>query len=182
MKRTKATIHRIPITEARANLRQIARRAHDERTYFVLEDRGVPVAGLMDVDELEDYLEVIYHLMHDKGYASTVDIAERLGVKPPTVSSMLQRLALREYLVHEPYRGIRLTDKGAKIAKSVIKRHSIISELLLMLGVEDEVAYQDTEGIEHHIQAATIIRIEGLVDFLRKDPKLVRAIRDQIEG
>lgn len=58
MKRTKATIHRIPITEARTNLRQIARRAHEEQTYFVLEDRGVPVAGLMDVDELEDYLEV----------------------------------------------------------------------------------------------------------------------------
>ncbi|MDA4124559.1 MAG: transcriptional regulator MntR [Thaumarchaeota archaeon] len=131
---------------------------------------------------LEDYLEVIYHLIHDKGYANTVDIAERLGVKPPTVSSMLQRLASREYLVHEPYRGIRLTDKGVRIAKSVIKRHSIISELLLMLGVEDDVAYQDTEGIEHHIQPVTISRIEGLVDFLRKDPKLVRAIRDHIEG
>ena len=131
---------------------------------------------------LEDYLEVIYHLMHDKGYASNVDIAERLGVKPPTVSSMLQRLASREYLVYEPYRGIRLTDKGAKIAKSVIRRHSIISELLLMLGVEEEVAYEDTEGIEHHIQPVTIRRIEGLVDFLRKDPKLVRAIRDHIEG
>ena len=131
---------------------------------------------------LEDYLEVIYHLMHDKGYASNVDIAERLGVKPPTVSSMLQRLASREYLVYEPYRGIRLTDKGAKIAKSVIRRHSIILELLLMLGVEEEVAYEDTEGIEHHIQPVTIHRIEGLVDFLRKDPKLVRAIRDHIEG
>jgi len=131
---------------------------------------------------LEDYLEVIYHLMHDKGYANNVDIAERLGVKPPTVSSMLQRLASREYLVYEPYRGIRLTDKGAKIAKSVIRRHSIISELLLMLGVEEEVAYEDTEGIEHHIQPVTIRRIEGLVDFLRKDPKLVRAIRDHIEG
>ncbi|HUI23555.1 MAG TPA: transcriptional regulator MntR [Nitrososphaerales archaeon] len=131
---------------------------------------------------LEDYLEVIYHLMHDKGYANNVDIAERLGVKPPTVSSMLQRLASREYLVYEPYRGIRLTDKGAKIAKSVIRRHSVISELLLMLGVEEEVAYEDTEGIEHHIQPVTIRRIEGLVDFLRKDPKLVRAIRDHIEG
>ena len=131
---------------------------------------------------LEDYLEVICHLMHDKGYASNVDIAERLGVKPPTVSSMLQRLASREYLVYEPYRGIRLTDKGAKIAKSVIRRHSIISELLLILGVEGEVAYEDTEGIEHHIQPVTIRRIEGLVDFLRKDPKLVRAIRDHIEG
>ncbi len=130
---------------------------------------------------LEDYLEVIYHLIHDKGYATTVDIAENLRVKPPTVSSMLQRLAARDCLVHEPYRGIRLTDKGAKIAESVIARHDIVSELLLMLGVENKVAYQDTEGIEHHIQPVTIGRIEGLVDFLRKNPKLLRAIRDHIE-
>jgi len=131
---------------------------------------------------LEDYLEVIYHLIHDKGYANTVDIAENLRVKPPTVSSMLQRLAAKDYLVHESYRGIRLTDKGVKVAKSVIARHSIISELLLMLGVENEVAYQDTEGIEHHVQPVTIRRIEGLVDFLRENPKLLRAIRSHIEG
>src|SRR2546426_12298119 len=89
-----------------------------------------------ETSRLEDYLEVIYHLVHDKGYASTVDIAENLGVKPPSVSSMLQRLAAKDYLVHEPYRGMRLTAKGEKIAKSVIARHSIISELLLMFGVE----------------------------------------------
>ncbi|MDV3278300.1 MAG: transcriptional regulator MntR [Nitrososphaerales archaeon] len=134
-----------------------------------------------EMSRLEDYLEVIYHLIHEKGYASTVAIAENLRVKPPTVSSMLQRLAAKDYLVHEPYRGIRLTDKGVKTAKSVIARHSIVSELLLMLGVEDDVAYQDTEGIEHHIQPVTISKIEGLVDFLRKNPKLLRAIRDHIE-
>ncbi|MGD0478490.1 MAG: transcriptional regulator MntR [Nitrososphaerales archaeon] len=134
-----------------------------------------------EMSRLEDYLEVIYHLIHDKGYANTVDIAENLRVKPPTVSSMLQRLSAKDYLVHERYRGIRLTDRGARIAKSVIARHSIVSELLLMLGVEDEVAYQDTEGIEHHIQPATIRKIEGLVDFLRKNPKLLRAIRNHIE-
>lgn len=134
-----------------------------------------------EMSRLEDYLEVIYHLIQDKGYASTVAIAESLRVKPPTVSSMLQRLAAKDYLVHERYRGIKLTDKGARIAKSVIARHSIVSELLLMLGVEDEVAYQDTEGIEHHLQPVTIRKIEGLVDFLRKNPKLLRAIRNHIE-
>jgi len=132
------------------------------------------------MSRLEDYLEVIYHLIQEKGYASTVAIAESLQVKPPTVSSMLQRLAAKDYLVHEPYRGIRLTEKGAKIAKSVIARHSMVSELLTMLGVDDEVAYQDTEGIEHHIQPVTIRKIEGLVDYLRKNPKVLRAIRDHI--
>ncbi len=130
---------------------------------------------------LEDYLEVIYHLIHDKGYASTVDIAETLQVKPPTVSSMLQRLAAKDYIVHEPYRGMRLTDKGEKIARSVIARHTTVSEFLSMLGVNETVAYQDTEGIEHHLQPETIRRIQGLVDFLRKDSKLLSAIRNHID-
>jgi len=134
-----------------------------------------------EMSRLEDYLEVIYHLIHDKGYANTVEIAEKLGVKSPTVSNMLQRLASRGFLVYERYRGIRLTEKGEKIGKSVVVRHSIISELLLMLGVEEKVAYEDTEGIEHHVQPVTIRKIEGLVDFLRRDPELLRAIRDHIE-
>jgi DtxR family transcriptional regulator, manganese transport regulator len=143
--------------------------------------RATQIEHQEEMSRLEDYLEVIYHLIHEKGYASTVAIAEKLHVKPPTVSSMLQRLAAKDYLVHEPYRGIRLTDEGAKVARSVIARHSIVSELLTMLGVENEVAYEDTEGIEHHIQPMTIRKIEGLVDFLRKNPKLLRAIRDHIE-
>jgi Mn-dependent DtxR family transcriptional regulator len=134
-----------------------------------------------EMSRLEDYLEAIYHLIQDKGYANTVAIAETLRVKPPTVSSMLQRLDTKGYLVHEPYRGIRLTEKGTKIAKSVIARHSIVSELLLMLGVKNDVAYQDTEGIEHHMQPLTIRKIGGLVDFLRKNPKVLREIRDHLE-
>jgi Mn-dependent DtxR family transcriptional regulator len=133
-----------------------------------------------EISRLEDYLEVIYHLIHDKGYANTVAIAEWLNVKPPTVSSMLQKLASRGYIVHERYRGVRLTEKGTKLAKSVVMRHSIVSELLGMLGVEGDVAYQDTEGIEHHLQPATIRKVEGLVDFLRNNPKTLRAIRDHI--
>jgi Mn-dependent DtxR family transcriptional regulator len=134
-----------------------------------------------ETSRLEDYLETIYHLVHDKGYASTVDIAESLQVKPPTVSIMLQRLDSGGYLVHEPYRGMKLTDKGEKVAKSVIARHEVISELLTMLGVEGKVAYEDTEGIEHHVQPVTMYAIEGLVDFLRKNPTQLRAIRDHIE-
>ncbi len=134
-----------------------------------------------DTPRLEDYLEVIYHLIHEKGYATTVEVADTLQVKPPTVSNMLQRLATRGYIVHEPYRGMRLTERGEKLAKSVIARHEIISEFLTMLGVEEKVAYQDTEGIEHHIQPVTIYTIERLVDFLRKNPRQLRAIRDHNE-
>jgi Mn-dependent DtxR family transcriptional regulator len=129
----------------------------------------------------EDYLEAIYRLSHDKGYASTVDLSDVLQVKPPTVSTMLGSLARRGYLVHEPYRGMKLTEKGEKVAKSVISRHGIVSEFLSMIGVEETTARQDTEGIEHYIQPVTVHKIEKLVEFLRKNPRQMKAIRDYIE-
>jgi PHD/YefM family antitoxin component YafN of YafNO toxin-antitoxin module len=51
-------VSRIPITKARINLGQLARRVHVNKEYFILEKDGIPVAGLMDADELEDYLEM----------------------------------------------------------------------------------------------------------------------------
>ena len=93
-------------------------------------------------------MEAVYHLIHDKGYATTADISDRLQVKPPTVSSMIGKLASKGYLVHEPYRGMKLTSVGEKVARSVIRRHEIISEFLSMMGVDRDVAYEDTEGIE----------------------------------
>ena len=51
------TVSRLPITQARINLGQLARRAHVNREYFILEKDGIPVIGIMDADELEDYLE-----------------------------------------------------------------------------------------------------------------------------
>lgn len=55
---TIAIIHRIPITKARVNLGSVVRRVHNNKEYFILEKDGIPVAGLMDVDEMEDYLEL----------------------------------------------------------------------------------------------------------------------------
>ncbi len=59
-KKTKNTtmIHRIPITKARINLGQLVRRVHVNKEYFILEKDGIPVAGIMGADELEDYLEL----------------------------------------------------------------------------------------------------------------------------
>ncbi len=107
-------------------------------------------------------------------------ISDRLGVKPPTVTSMVKKLAKRGYLVHEPYRGMRLTEKGEALARSVISRHQVISEFLSMIGVDERVAFQDTEGIEHHIQPVTFRRIERLVDFLGKNPGVLKSIREYV--
>jgi Mn-dependent DtxR family transcriptional regulator len=155
-----------------------------ESTLLTASGRGLTraIQTKLETPRLEDYLEVIYHLIHDKGDASTVDIAVKLRVKPPTVTSMVQKLARGGYLLHEPYRGMRLTEKGEKVARSVISRHSIIEEFLAMLGVAEGAARQDAEGIEHYIQPVTIRKIERLVDFLRKNPSSLDAIREYIEG
>lgn len=126
----------------------------------------------------EDYLEAVYLLIQDKGYATTADISDRLEVTPPTVSTMIGRLAAKGYLLHEPYRGMTLTETGQRVARSVVRRHEIISEFLSMIGVEEKVAYEDTEGIEHHLQPTTIYRIERLVDFLRKNPSYLAEIKE----
>lgn len=54
----KSVVHRIPITKARINLGQVVRRAHTRREYFILEKDGIPVAGVLSADEMEDYLEL----------------------------------------------------------------------------------------------------------------------------
>jgi len=134
-----------------------------------------------DISRLEDYLEAIYNLNSEKGYVSAADISDKLGVKPPTVSSMLVNLAKKGYLEHEKYRGMRLTPSGEKVARSVVKRHQVISELISMLGVDDQTAYVDTEGIEHHVHPSTLHRFERLAEYLRENPQTLRAIRQFVE-
>jgi len=134
-----------------------------------------------DISRLEDYLEAIYNLNVEKGFVSAADISERLGVKPPTVSSMVVNLAKKGYLEHERYRGMRLTLSGEKIARSVIKRHRVISELISMLGVDDQTAYVDTEGIEHHVHPSTLRRFERLAEYLRENPQTLKAVREFVE-
>ena len=57
-KKTDVMIHRLPITKARINLGEVVRRVHVHKEYFILEKDGIPVAGIMDAEELEDYLEL----------------------------------------------------------------------------------------------------------------------------
>lgn len=134
-----------------------------------------------DISRVEDYLEAIYNLYSEKGYVSAADISERLGVRPPTVSSMVSRLASEGYLVHARYRGMKLTERGEKAARSVIRRHETIAEFLEMLGVDSKVAYEDTEGIEHHLHPVTVHKFERLVGYLRADKRALEDMRKGME-
>ena len=81
------TVNRLPITKARINLGQIARRAHNGREYFILGKDGIPVIGIMAADELEDYIETrdakvkasIAASRRDRAKGKTRPAAELLG-------------------------------------------------------------------------------------------------------
>ena len=139
------------------------------------------VQSRRDISRVEDYLEAIYNLNEEKGFISASDISERLGVKSPTVSSMVSKLAKEGYLERERYRGMKLTDRGIKVARSVIRRHETIFELLSMLGLSKEVAYVDTEGIEHHLHPVTVQRFERLVEFLKADPETSAKLKQSMD-
>jgi DtxR family transcriptional regulator, manganese transport regulator len=129
----------------------------------------------------EDYLEAVYRLISDKGYATTSDVSSSLKVRPPTVTDMIHRLSDKGYLEYHRYRGMKLTPSGVKVAKSVIKRHQVISEFISMIGVDDQTAYTDTEGIEHHVHPSTLHRLERLADYLKANPSTLRAIQEFVE-
>lgn len=116
-----------------------------------------------------------------KGFATTSDVSKRLEVTLATVSEMASRLRARGYLEHEPYKEFLLTPQGEKVARSVVKRHRIISDLISIIGVDPKTAYVDTEGIEHHVHPDTVRRLERLGAFLKANPTTLQAIQKYIE-
>lgn len=131
----------------------------------------------MPTPSMEDYIEQIYILIEDKGYARVSDIAEALSVHPSSVTKMVQKLDKDEYLLYEKYRGLVLTSKGKKIGKRLVYRHELLEQLLKIIGVKDENIYKDVEGIEHHLSWDSIDRIGDLVQFFEEDPARAEALK-----
>ena len=122
---------------------------------------------------MEDYLEVIYELVQSKGYATTVDISQYLNVSSPSVTKMVQRLDEGEMLVYEKYRGIKLTDKGISIAIGIRNRHGLLADFFKIIGVDEETANKDAEGLEHHLHPESIKKIEKLVNIMKNNQTLL---------
>ncbi|AQX53775.1 transcriptional regulator MntR [Priestia flexa] len=131
----------------------------------------------MPTPSMEDYIEQIYMLIEDKGYARVSDIADALTVHPSSVTKMVQKLDKDEYLIYEKYRGLVLTPKGQKIGKRLVYRHELLEQLLRIIGVDEENIYEDVEGIEHHLSWNSIDRIGDLVQYFEEDPERVQGLR-----
>lgn len=131
----------------------------------------------MPTPSMEDYIEQIYLLIEEKGYARVSDIAENLSVHPSSVTKMVQKLDQEKYLIYEKYRGLVLTPNGKKVGKRLVYRHELLEQMLRIIGVEEENIYGDVEGIEHHLSWNSIDRICDLVEYFEEEPKRIEDLR-----
>src|SRR5437762_12560083 len=93
----------------------------------------------------EDYLEMINLLVAEKGFASTSDIAERMGVSQPTVTNILKKLDKQGYITYERYRGMALTEAGKNAGRQMRDRHQTLVSLVMLSGVAEGVVEEDAE-------------------------------------
>lgn len=99
----------------------------------------------------EMYLEAILVLHKKSGHVRSIDVSEYLGYSKPSVSRAVGLLKNGEYIVVDPDGTITLTDSGREIAEKIYERHTVLSALLVKMGVSPEVAAADACKLEHAI-------------------------------
>ena len=116
--------------------------------------------------------------MAEKGYAASVDIAERMNVSKPTVTSIVKKLHNQGFLVHEKYRGMRLTEKGKQLAEEMHQKHELLTSFLMFFGIDENTSRADAEMIEHGLDLQTIEKLRSFTEFFLSDPELIQKYQE----
>ena len=123
-------------------------------------------------DAIENYAKAIYSLQRrERGPVTTNALAERLGVTPASASAMVKKLAERDLVEHEPYRGFSLTKAGESVALEVLRHHRLL-ELYLVehLGVPWDRVHEEAEALEHVLSDDLEARIAAKLGNPTHDP------------
>ena len=119
----------------------------------------------------ENYIKTIYSLSLEPGEVSVSELAKKLNVKLPTVTSMIKKLSSKKLVSYAPYRGIKITEKGKKEALSIIRKHRLAELFLvkiLKLGWEE--VHEIAEQLEHVNSERFYNRIDELLGYPKADP------------
>ncbi len=123
---------------------------------------------------MEDYLEAIYELHSDEDIKAirVRDIAKKLDVKMPTVTSMLKVLNDRDLVNYEKYEYLELTDKGKGIGREMKKRHHIIRKFLTsVLNIDMKTADEEACKMEHALGSSTMESLTAFMEFIQVCPR-----------
>ena len=127
-----------------------------DNQFKINSDRFAQVRNARNTEVAEDYTEMIADLIRETGEARAVDLAKHFGVTGPTVNSIIRRLVREGLVESRPYRSIFLTNEGKLLADYCKKRHEIVYNFLIKIGVNEDVAKNDAEGLEHHVSSETL--------------------------
>ena len=108
----------------------------------------------------EMYLESIYVLSQRSSYVRSIDISEYMGYSKPSVSRAVNLLKNGGYIVMDEENYITLTESGREVAEKIYSRHTVLTKMLVALGVPQEVAAEDACRMEHAISDVTFEAIK----------------------
>jgi DtxR family Mn-dependent transcriptional regulator len=128
------------------------------------------IEGMGSLTE-ENYIKSIYTLSLEAGEVSVSRLAGKLGVKLPTVNSMIKKLATKKIVAYVPYRGIKMTERGKREALSIIRKHRL-AELFLVqvMGIGWEEVHDIAEQLEHVESDTFYNRIDEMLGNPKEDP------------
>jgi len=123
-------------------------------------------------DVMEDYLKAVYELQQEgDDWVRTKDIAELLEVTPPTVTSMVEKLADRGLVEREKYKGVVLTEEGETVALEVLRHHRLLESYLSEhLDYDWSEVHDEADVLEHHISEEFERRLAAALDDPEVDP------------
>ena len=116
---------------------------------------------------IEEYIETIYALERKEGRAQTGMLADEMGVKPPSITEILQKLEKEGLIQYESYAGATLTPRGMRMARELMAKHAILAEFLETIGVDHDLAEIDACQMEHHVSGRTIAQLKKFVEFIQ---------------
>jgi len=121
---------------------------------------------------MEDYLEAIFNLAKEKRAVRVRDIARRLGVKMPSVTSMLKTLSDKGLIDYERYEYLELTGKGSDVGSKIDQRHQILRRFLTdIFKIEFDQADEDACKMEHAVSPTALERFVEFMKFIEDCPR-----------
>jgi DtxR family Mn-dependent transcriptional regulator len=122
-------------------------------------------------DAIQDYLKELYKLQEDGGRVSVTALARQQRVSTASASAMVKKLAALDLVEHAPYRGIRLTRAGERVAIEVIRHHRLLELYLARtLGVHVDDVHDEADRLEHVLSEELEARIDKALGFPTHDP------------
>ncbi|HXB41550.1 MAG TPA: metal-dependent transcriptional regulator [Bacteroidia bacterium] len=119
----------------------------------------------------ENYLKALFNLSNESGEVNVNELSKRLGIKMPTVTSMMKKLAKKKLVHYESYKPLRLTERGKKEASIIIRKHRLTEMFLVQnMGFGWEDVHEIAEQVEHIHAPEFFEKMDELLGYPKLDP------------